>query len=34
VTTMHNRHWVGRNRGKNLKYGYKLNKPLLEVNGN
>ena len=31
---MHNRHWVGRNRGKNLKYGEKLNKLVLKVNVN
>jgi hypothetical protein len=31
---MHNRHWVGRNRGKNLKYEQKLNKLMLKVNVN
>ena len=31
---MHNRHWVGRNRGKNLKYGYKLSMLMVKVNVN
>ena len=32
VPTMHDRHWVGRNRGKNLKCGDKLKTMALNVN--